>query len=127
MTCDDHLLTQSHCFFPLFRRFFQIFTSIISKAVHIFPPVSIIFPLFPHNFPHFSQIFPHFSHLFCGCWRFLSLEIPCPVLFNGVLHYSAKHALLAAQFPDATDLLQVRFFRFEGFRCEVIFGQFNVK
>ena len=91
-------------FFPLFRRFFfQIFTSIITKAIHIFPPVSIIFPHFPHV-----------SHLFYGCWRFLSLEIPCPVLFNGVLHYSAKHALLAAQFPDATDLLQVSFFGFEG-------------
>ena len=117
MTCDDSLLTQSHCFFPLFRRFF------FQISHQSFRKPSIFFRLFPL----FSHIFPHVSQLLCGFWRFLSLEIPCPVLFNGVLHYSAKHALLAAQFPDATDLLQVRFFGFEGFRCEIIFGQFNVK
>eukprot|EP00434_Breviolum_minutum_P009104 symbB.v1.2.008019.t1/scaffold498.1/size458234/11 len=43
---------------------------------------------------------------FEGIFQFLSLEIPCHVFFNGVMHYSAKHALLAAQFPDATDHLQ---------------------
>lgn len=28
------------------------------------------------------------------------------MLFNGVMHHSARHALLAAQYPDATDHLQ---------------------
>eukprot|EP00913_Durusdinium_trenchii_P031320 g29327.t1 len=35
-----------------------------------------------------------------------ALDIACQVLYNGVMHYSAKHALLAAQYPDATDHLQ---------------------
>ncbi|CAJ1388296.1 unnamed protein product [Effrenium voratum] len=43
---------------------------------------------------------------FEGIYSFLALDLPCQVLFNNVMHYSARHALLAAQFPDAADQLQ---------------------
>lgn len=43
---------------------------------------------------------------FEGIYECFALDIACQVLYNGVMHYSAKHALLAAQYPDATDHLQ---------------------
>ncbi|CAE7407200.1 unnamed protein product [Symbiodinium natans] len=43
---------------------------------------------------------------FEGIYSFLSMDEPCAVLFGSSLHHSARHALLAAQYPDASDQLQ---------------------
>ncbi|CAE7816406.1 unnamed protein product [Symbiodinium microadriaticum] len=43
---------------------------------------------------------------FEGIYSFLSLDEPCSVHFGSSFHHSARHALLAAQYPDASDQLQ---------------------
>eukprot|EP00931_Biecheleriopsis_adriatica_P091518 TRINITY_DN653_c0_g1_i1.p1 TRINITY_DN653_c0_g1~~TRINITY_DN653_c0_g1_i1.p1 ORF type:complete len:637 (-),score=173.42 TRINITY_DN653_c0_g1_i1:167-2077(-) len=42
---------------------------------------------------------------FEGIYAFLDLEEPCKVAWNSTIYPTARHALLAAQFPDAADPL----------------------